>query len=162
MEIGEPTSKTLKKLRQELHKRDIMEHAQYYRTATLYLTRHLPLAIELTHELAVFHPLMLKEEHACQVIPQFLAAIYKIYTDFPICLLELTASTLWFPWTLYLLRLCFTRYPQLLTTQLIVSVKHVHTVTLFIFFHYRLFLYRLDNAHHSFFASHVYTQLRIH
>ena len=67
IEIGEPTSKTLKKLRQEQLKRAIMGMCCFYRTATRYLTRHLPFANELLYDLAVF-PLMLNEDHACQVI----------------------------------------------------------------------------------------------
>ena len=34
----------------------------FYRNATRYLTRHLPFAIELFYDLAVIHPLMLKED----------------------------------------------------------------------------------------------------
>ena len=68
MEIGEPTSKTLKELRQEQQKRAIMDMCIFYRTATMYLTRHLPFANELFYDLAVLHPLMLKEDQACQVI----------------------------------------------------------------------------------------------
>ena len=62
IEIDEPTSKTLKKLRQE------QDMCSFYRTATRYLTRHLPFANEQLHDLAVLHPLMLKEDQACQVI----------------------------------------------------------------------------------------------
>ena len=62
MEIGEPTLKTLKKLRQEQQKRAIMDICSFYRTATRYLTMHLPFANELLYDLAVLHPLMLKED----------------------------------------------------------------------------------------------------
>ena len=43
-------------------------HVQFYRTATRYLTRHLPFVNELLHDLVVLHPLMLKEDQASQVI----------------------------------------------------------------------------------------------
>ena len=36
----------------------------FYRTAIMYLTRHLPFANELFYDLAVLHPLMLKEDQA--------------------------------------------------------------------------------------------------
>ena len=42
MEIGEPTSKTLKKLREKEQKMAIMDMCSFYRTVTRYLTRHLP------------------------------------------------------------------------------------------------------------------------
>ena len=45
-----------------------MDMCSFYRTATLYLTGHLPFANELFYDLAVLHPLMLKEDQACQVI----------------------------------------------------------------------------------------------
>ena len=60
MEIGEPTSKTLKKLRQEQKKRAIIDMCSFY--------RHIPFANELLYDLAVLHPLMLKEDQAGQVI----------------------------------------------------------------------------------------------
>ena len=63
MEIGESTSKTLEKLRQE-QKRAIMGMCSFYRTATMYLTGHLPFANELFYDLAVLHLLMLKEDQA--------------------------------------------------------------------------------------------------
>ena len=62
MEIGEPTSKALKKPRQEQQKRAIMDMCSFYRTATQYLTNHLPIANEL------LHPSMYKEDPARQVI----------------------------------------------------------------------------------------------
>ena len=37
-------------------------HVQFYRTATRNLTRHLPFVNELLHDLAVLHPLMLKND----------------------------------------------------------------------------------------------------
>ena len=49
MEIDDPTSKTLKKLRQEQKKRAIMDMCSFYRTATRYLTRHLPFSNELLY-----------------------------------------------------------------------------------------------------------------
>ena len=68
MEMGEPTSKTLKKLRQAQQKRVIMDMCSFYRTAEKDRTMHLPLANELIHDLAIHHPLMYKEDLACQVI----------------------------------------------------------------------------------------------
>ena len=68
MEIGEPTSKTVKKLRQKQQKRAIMDMCSFYRTATRYMTRHLPCANELLYDLVVLYPLMLKEDQASQVI----------------------------------------------------------------------------------------------
>ena len=69
MEISEPISKTLKKLRREPQQRAIiMDMCCFYCTASRYLTRHLPFANELLYDLAVHHPLMLKEDEACQVI----------------------------------------------------------------------------------------------
>ena len=45
-----------------------MDICIFYRTATRYLTRHLIFANELFYDLAVLHPLMLKEDQACQII----------------------------------------------------------------------------------------------
>ena len=45
IEIGDPTSKTLKKLRQEQQKRTIMDMCSFCCTATRFLTRHLPFAM---------------------------------------------------------------------------------------------------------------------
>ena len=45
-----------------------MDMCSFYRTATRYLTRHLPFANELLNDLAVLHPLMLKEDQGCHVI----------------------------------------------------------------------------------------------
>ena len=45
MEIGEPTLKTLKKLGQQQQRRAIMDICSFYRTATSYLTRNLPFAM---------------------------------------------------------------------------------------------------------------------
>ena len=47
---------------------DIMDMCRFYRTATKYLTGHLPFLNELFYDLAVLPPLMLKEDQACQVI----------------------------------------------------------------------------------------------
>ena len=44
-----------------------MDMFRFDRTITSYLTRYLPFANELFYDLAVLHPLMLKEQ-ACQVI----------------------------------------------------------------------------------------------
>ena len=69
MEIGESTSKTLNKLRQEQKKsHNGVDMCSFYRTATKYLARHLPFANKLFYDLAVLHPLMLKEDQTCQVI----------------------------------------------------------------------------------------------
>ena len=68
MELGESTSKTLKKLRQEQQKSAIMDMCSFYRTATRYLTRPFPFANELFYDLALPHPLLLKEDQACHVI----------------------------------------------------------------------------------------------
>ena len=68
IKIGEPTSKTLKKLRREQPKRAIMDMCSLYRTATRYLSRHLTFANELLYDLAVLHSLMFKEDQACQLI----------------------------------------------------------------------------------------------
>ena len=65
MEIGEPTLKTLKKLRQEQRKRVILDMCSFDRTATMYLTRHIPFANELLYDISVLHPRMLKEDQAC-------------------------------------------------------------------------------------------------
>ena len=40
----------------------------FYRTATMYLTRHLSFVNELLYDLVILHPLMLKEDQSCQVI----------------------------------------------------------------------------------------------
>ena len=64
IEIGESTSKTLKKLRQE---RAIMDMGSFYCTNTRCLTRHLPFANELFFDLAILHPLMLKESQVVVV-----------------------------------------------------------------------------------------------
>ena len=45
-----------------------MDMFSFYRTTTKYLTGHLPFANELFYDLAVLHPLMLKEDQDCQVI----------------------------------------------------------------------------------------------
>ena len=45
-----------------------MDMCIFYRTATTYLTRHIPFANELLYDLAVLHPLMLKEDQTCHVI----------------------------------------------------------------------------------------------
>ena len=45
-----------------------MDMCSFHRTATRYLTRHIPFANELLYDLAVLHPLMLKEDQACPVI----------------------------------------------------------------------------------------------
>ena len=44
-----------------------MDMHSFYRTATIDLTIHLPRSNELLHDLAVLHPLMHKEDLACQV-----------------------------------------------------------------------------------------------
>ena len=64
MVIGEPTLKTLKRLRREQQKRVIMDMCSFHRNVTRYLTMHLPFA----NELAVLYPLMLKEDQVCQLI----------------------------------------------------------------------------------------------
>ena len=69
MEIGEPTSKTLKKMRQKQQK-------------MRYLTRHLPLVNDLLNDLAVLHPLMLKEDLACQVIRRTVKKLSQIRLDY--------------------------------------------------------------------------------
>ena len=68
MEIGEPTSKTLNKLKQEQQKRAIMGMCSFYCNVTRYLTRHLPFANERFYDLPILHLLILKEDLACQVI----------------------------------------------------------------------------------------------
>ena len=45
-----------------------MDMCSFYRTATMYLNRHIPFANELFYDLAVLDPLMLKEDQACQVM----------------------------------------------------------------------------------------------
>ena len=39
-----------------------------YRTATRYLTRHLPFTNELLYDLVVLHPLIPKEDQACNTL----------------------------------------------------------------------------------------------
>ena len=58
----------LKEAETRTEERDLMDMYSFYCTATRYLTRHLPSANELFYDLAVLHPLMLKEDYACQVI----------------------------------------------------------------------------------------------
>ena len=58
----------LKKLRREQQKRAIIDMCIFYSTTPRYLTRHLPFPNELLYDLTVLHPLMLKEDQACQVI----------------------------------------------------------------------------------------------
>ena len=45
-----------------------MDMCSFYRTATMNLIRHVPFANDLLYDLAVLHPIMLKENQACQVI----------------------------------------------------------------------------------------------
>ena len=67
MEIGEPTSRILlKRLRQKQQKIFIMDMCSLYRTATRYLTRHLPLANDLLHDLVVPHPCLSSNTQNCK------------------------------------------------------------------------------------------------
>ena len=48
-----------------------MDMCSFYRTATMYLTRHLPFANELyiiLYDISVLHPRMLREDQTCHVI----------------------------------------------------------------------------------------------
>ena len=79
MEIGEPTSDTLKTLIQEQQKRAILGMCSFYRTATRYLNRHLPFANELLYDLPVLLPLMLKSQIIRQDYVGQLTDEWKIY-----------------------------------------------------------------------------------
>ena len=64
IDSGEPTSKTLKRLRQEQQKMAIMDMFSFYQTATKVSDWASTLAKDLLHDLIV-HPLMLREDQPC-------------------------------------------------------------------------------------------------
>ena len=54
-----------------------MGMCSFFRTATRYLTRYLPFANELLYDLAVLHPLMLKEGHVIRRTAKKLSQIIR-------------------------------------------------------------------------------------